>query len=56
MPISIIIPIHWDESIQTIQKCIKNIFKNCSNHENVTEIILVSSIKLPNFVEKKLNY
>lgn len=54
MPISIIIPIHKDETNNILKKCIQVIFENCSNAKNLTEIMLVSSTKFPNIIHKKI--
>lgn len=56
MTLSIIIPIHKDETFDTIKKCIEVIFNNCSNEENLTEIILVSSKEFPKIFYKKIKY
>ena len=54
MPISIIIPIHKDETNNIIKKCIQIIFENCSNDKNLTEIMLVSSTKFHTIINKKI--
>lgn len=54
MPISIIIPIHKDETNNILKKCIRVIFENCFNAKNLTEIIIVSSTKFPKIIHKKI--
>jgi len=44
--INIIIPMHVSEQNTTIEECIRTIINNCSNFNNISNIIIVSSKKI----------